>query len=147
APNVFTDWHGKFGVQSAQKDPAAAQVQGWLRRGADLLSTKVTVIGVAVARSSSGKLYFCYLLPAQESQPNPTTKFDKKFPGDLTTPIKGPNAGESVPRPKNSETLVEGLVITQFYADHSIFFWGVVTFSAVIQNTSSHDMKDVTYSV
>jgi uncharacterized protein YkwD len=61
APDVFTDWHGQFGVQSGQKDPAAAQVQEWLRSRPYMLSIKVTVIGVGVAKSSTGKIYFCQL--------------------------------------------------------------------------------------
>src|SRR5262245_62854359 len=44
---------------------------------------------------------------------NGQVKIDKKPPGDLTTPIKGPNAGDPV---KNNKAVLAGLVITQFGA-------------------------------
>jgi hypothetical protein len=47
------------------------------------------------------------------AQANGQLKIDKKPPGDLTTPVKGPNAGDSV---QNNKALLNGLMITQFGA-------------------------------
>jgi hypothetical protein len=49
-------------------------------------------------------------------QADAQVKIDKKPLGDLTTPVKGPNAGDSTTLPKNSKDLLGGLVIKRFDA-------------------------------
>jgi hypothetical protein len=72
-------------------------------------------------------------------------KIDKKPPGDLTTPVKNPTAGDSVPLPKNSKELLGGLVIKQLDAVREPKKNAIVI-TAVVANTSPFGLDRVTWT-